>query len=78
MLLKISSSTKVHSFVKQCCARSSLPSKQGISADVRKENQQEYLVLKEMKIVHNTVLKTNGLKRMSKVKLRIIWGGLLI
>ena len=35
MLLKMSISTKVHSFLKQCRARSSFPIKQGTSADVK-------------------------------------------
>ena len=36
-------------------------SKQGINADARKGKSAEVPCLREMKIVHNTVLKTNEL-----------------
>ena len=49
--------SKDHSFLKQCCGRSSFDSKQGISDYIRKKNQLKYLVLNQMKIVHNTFLK---------------------
>ena len=53
-------SSKINSLSKQC-ARSSVDSKQDTSADISFENQLKYLLLNQLKIAHNTVLKTNGL-----------------
>jgi hypothetical protein len=69
MMLKsdLNKTFKVHSFLKQCCARSSVDSKQGTSADVSLIGLVKIPCLESTENRANTILKRNELFAGSNV-----------
>ena len=54
---RLKTTSKVHLFFNQCCARSSIESIEGASAFFRLKNPLKYLKLTRIKIMHNADLK---------------------